>query len=209
MTNMAAMPIYGKNLNKSSSPEPIDWWPWNFVCSIVHASTIKVVQIITLGWPWHILCQGQIWWHRLLYGKKWKKIFFGNFCSLRSQSCLKHSTQWVNEVEWVSVVKVILWPWSKVTQISKLNVWLLACILRWAIQGLLALLSRRAVVSHWRKYVHEELVNRLGGLSLPRKSVVRLTDRPGMTLDVYRGRKTTMQHLCQASSKYVYFPCCG
>ena len=31
-------------------------------------------------------------------------------------------------------------------------------------------------------------VNRLGGLSLPRKSVVRLTDRPNMTLDVYRGR---------------------
>ena len=41
------------------------------------------------------------------------------------------------------------------------------------------------------KYVHEVLVNRLGGLSLPRKSVVRLTDRPDMTLDVYRGRKTT------------------
>ena len=34
-------------------------------------------------------------------------------------------------------------------------------------------------------------VNRLGGLSLPRKSVVRLTDRPNMTLDVYRGRKIT------------------
>ena len=53
--------------------------------------------------------------------------------------------------------------------------------------------SRRAVVSYWRKYVHEVLVNRLGGLSPPRKSVVRLTDRPDMTLDVYPGRKTTMQ----------------
>ena len=41
--------------------------------------------------------------------------------------------------------------------------------------------------------MHEVLVNRLGGLSLPRKSVVRLTDRPDMTLDVYCGRKTTMQ----------------
>ena len=41
--------------------------------------------------------------------------------------------------------------------------------------------------------MHEVLVNRLEGLSLPRKSVVRLTDRPDMTLDVYRGRKTTMQ----------------
>ena len=28
---------------------------------------------------------------------------------------------------------------------------------------------------------------------MPRKSVVRLTDRPDMTLDVYRGRKTTKQ----------------
>ena len=41
--------------------------------------------------------------------------------------------------------------------------------------------------------MHEVLVNRLGGLSLPMKSVVRLTDRPDMTLDVYRGRKTTIQ----------------
>ena len=41
--------------------------------------------------------------------------------------------------------------------------------------------------------MHEVLVNRLGGLSLPRKSVVRLTDRPDMTLDDYSGRKTLMQ----------------
>ena len=41
--------------------------------------------------------------------------------------------------------------------------------------------------------MHEVLVNRLGGLSLPRKSVVRLTDRPDITLDVYHGRKTTIQ----------------
>ena len=39
--------------------------------------------------------------------------------------------------------------------------------------------------------MHEVLVNRLGGLSLPRKSVVRLTDRPDMTLDVYCGQHTT------------------
>ena len=41
--------------------------------------------------------------------------------------------------------------------------------------------------------MHEVLVNRLGGLSLPRRSVVKLTDRPDMTLDVYRGRETTIQ----------------
>ena len=53
--------------------------------------------------------------------------------------------------------------------------------------------SRRSLVSYWQRYVHEVLVNHLGGLSLPRKSVVRSTDRPDMTLDVYRGRKTTIQ----------------
>ena len=36
--------------------------------------------------------------------------------------------------------------------------------------------SRRAVVSYWRQYVHEVLVNHLGGLGL-------LTDHPDMTLD--------------------------
>ena len=46
-----------------------------------------------------------------------------------------------------------------------------------------------AVVSYWQKYVHEVLVNCLGGLSMPRKSVVRLTDCPDMTLDVYHGHK--------------------
>ena len=51
--------------------------------------------------------------------------------------------------------------------------------------------------------MHEVLVNRLGGLSLPRKSVVRLTDRPDMTLDVYRGRKTTIQPTKNASIMFV------
>ena len=47
--------------------------------------------------------------------------------------------------------------------------------------------------------MHEVLVNHLGGLSLPRKSVVRLTDFPDMTLDVYRGRKTTLQQHQQST----------
>ena len=63
--------------------------------------------------------------------------------------------------------------------------------------------SRRAVVSYWRKYVHKVQVNCLGGLSLPRKSVVRLTDRPDMTLDVYRGRKTTIQQQSYIVTPYL------
>ena len=65
--------------------------------------------------------------------------------------------------------------------------------------------SRRAVVSYWQKYVHEVLVNRLG-LSLSRKSVVRLTDRPDMTLDVYRGHKTTIQQQ-QFTRKTTFTEC--
>ena len=40
--------------------------------------------------------------------------------------------------------------------------------------------------------MHEVLVNCLGGLSLPRKSVFRLTDRPDVTSTVNCGRKTTI-----------------
>ena len=42
--------------------------------------------------------------------------------------------------------------------------------------------------------MHKVLVNHVGGLSLPRKSVVRLTDCLERTIDVYRGCKTT-QHI--------------
>ena len=51
--------------------------------------------------------------------------------------------------------------------------------------------------------MHEALVNRLGGLSLPRKSMVRLTDHPDMTLEVYYGRKTTMQQQQKIHCFYV------
>ena len=49
--------------------------------------------------------------------------------------------------------------------------------------------------------MHKVLVKRVGGLSLPRKSVVRVTDHPDMTLDVYRGRKTTTQQQQQQQFK--------
>ena len=59
---------------------------------------------------------------------------------------------------------------------------------------------------YWRKYVHEVLFNRLGGRSLSRKSVVRLTYRPDMTLDVYRGRKRTTQQQ-QYSRTRAHYTC--
>ena len=52
--------------------------------------------------------------------------------------------------------------------------------------------------------MHKVLVNRLGGLSLTRKSVVRLTDRPDMASDVYRGRKTTKQQQQQKKQELFW-----
>ena len=52
--------------------------------------------------------------------------------------------------------------------------------------------------------MHLVLVNRLGGLSLPRKSVVRLTDRADMTIAVYRGRKIkTQQQQLDVESRLI------
>ena len=76
MTKMAAMPIYGKTFKKSSSPEPKGRWPWHLVCSIGYSSTTNFVQVMTLGWPWPILRQGQIWSLMLLYGRKVKQWIF-------------------------------------------------------------------------------------------------------------------------------------
>ena len=52
-------------------------------------------------------------------------------------------------------------------------------------EGQLSVTGENMCMKYW--------LNRFGGLSLLRKSVVRLTDRPDMTLDVYCGRKTTTQ----------------
>ena len=81
MTNMAAMHIYGKHLKKSSPPKPMAWWPWNLICSIVYASSTKVIQIMNLGWPWPILRQGQIW-------AKVKIIIFWKLLQLKASKLL-------------------------------------------------------------------------------------------------------------------------
>ena len=48
MTNMVAMPIYGKNLKKSFSLEPKGQWPWKLVCSI----GCRVLPNLFKWWPW-------------------------------------------------------------------------------------------------------------------------------------------------------------
>ena len=71
----------------------------------------------------------------------------------------------------------------------------------------LPLIQEGQFVSYWRKYGHLVLLNRLGGLSLPRNSVVKLTGRPDMTTAVYLGRKATtqQQHRLLSSFQCIAF----
>ena len=48
MTKIAAMPIHGKNLHKSSSPEPVGRFPRNLVCIIEDSCPSEFVQMMTL-----------------------------------------------------------------------------------------------------------------------------------------------------------------
>ena len=83
MTKMAAMPIYGKNLKKSSSPEPTDQWPRNLVCSIVYVNTTKIVQIISLGWPWPFYAKVKFGHIGFCMGKSENYLVFRNYCSFK------------------------------------------------------------------------------------------------------------------------------
>ena len=93
MTNMAAMPIYAE-------PKKIVFsrtkWPM----------TLKLDPVYDKVKFGHI---------SFCMGKSENYLFFRKYCSLRSQSCLKHSAKWVNEVEWVSMQVLPRlfksWPW--------------------------------------------------------------------------------------------------
>ena len=76
MTKVVATLIYGKNMKNSSSLEPKSRWPWKLICSIGYLSTTKIVQMMTMGWPWPSLWQSQILSFMLLYGKKVKQWIF-------------------------------------------------------------------------------------------------------------------------------------
>ena len=49
MTQMAAMPIYGKTIYISSSLEPKRHWPWDLLCSIGDVVHTRFAQMMNLG----------------------------------------------------------------------------------------------------------------------------------------------------------------
>ena len=62
-----------------------------------------------------------------------------------------------------------------------------------------------AVVSCWRMYMHLVLINHFGGLSLPRNSVVRLSDPPDMTIAVYHGHKATKENSSHSEANRLIY----
>ena len=80
MTKMVAMPIYCKNIKNLLLWNQKRRWSLNLECSIGCSSTTKFVQMMTLGCPWPILRQGQIW--SLIWGKGKTLDFFRNYWSL-------------------------------------------------------------------------------------------------------------------------------
>ena len=99
--------------------------------------------------------------------------------------------------------KIIAGPHSAISRAPDSKVRGPGSILGLATYFCFSLLFQEGQLSVTGESVHEVLVNCLGGLSLPRKSVVRVTDRHGMTLDVYRGRNTTVQQQ-QQKSKIIF-----
>ena len=78
-----------------------------------------------------LLRQGQIWSHRLFHGQKWNFCIIWKLCSYTPQNCFKRSNIWTNEIKWVSKVKVIIWPWPKVTEVKIKLVFLGNCRVIW------------------------------------------------------------------------------
>ena len=90
MTNMAAMPIYGKNLkNLFLQNQKTDGLEIYYValCNRVQPELFKL-------WPWvdpdPFYAKVKFGHIGFCIGKTENYLFFGNYCSLGSQSCLKH-----------------------------------------------------------------------------------------------------------------------
>ena len=135
MTNVAAMPIYDKNLKKSSSLEPKGQWPWKLVCSIRYSNTPTFDPELTLT---YFTARSNL----IPYAFVWEKgkitdfsetIVVYDYCSLWGIKVHSYSTfsiffwqiqptKWVHEPLWISKVKVIHWTSSKVIHIQPFSI---------------------------------------------------------------------------------------
>ena len=111
MTKMAAMPINGKNLQKSSSLEPKSGWPWNLVC------IIEYYQICSNDGPGLSLTYFMARSNSVPYAFVWEKVKTMDFSETIVVYDIKvgrcSQLKWVHTALWVPKVKVIHWPWPK------------------------------------------------------------------------------------------------
>ena len=99
MINMATMPIYGitlKNLLlQNQFTDDLETW-YVALCMRVLPKLFKLLPWVDLD-PFYAMVKfGHIGFY---VGKSENYLFFGNYCSLGSQSCLTHLVHRVNEVE--------------------------------------------------------------------------------------------------------------
>ena len=72
-------------------PDLMDWWPWNMVCNIRYSSSTKIVHLMTLGWPWPFLRQGQILENAYTLNFMESFEYFGQ--KIGNKSCLNEYTK--------------------------------------------------------------------------------------------------------------------
>ena len=110
-------PYMVKTLQKSSSPEPKGQWPWILVCSIGALGPSKIVQMMTVSWPWPILY----------------KVKFGPLCFNMGKSVRKsyngRNLQQMTRVTWGICLHKTFWPHGVVCPCPGLY----TCIKTWKI----------------------------------------------------------------------------
>ena len=162
MTNMAAMPIYGKNLLKSSSLEPKGGWPWDLVC------TIEYFKIYSNNAPGFTLTYFIARSNSVPYAFVLEKVKIMDFSETIVVYGIKvgrrSQLKWIHEVLLVPKVKVIHWPWSKSLRINIIKLLFLnyadfniSSAFRWAIQdqwasGYCNVLKNAAI--YWLDHIH-------------------------------------------------------
>ena len=127
MAKMASMPIYGKTLWKSSSPEPRNIGPWSLVYSICDWRPTKFVQMMIPSWRLTFLRKGQIDIPlHFIWEKYWKVNFLRtteDWCIIFGTDTLLTKNMEIDECQgqWVTFCFKVPVPWNHISK------WLLLC----------------------------------------------------------------------------------
>ena len=129
---MGAMPIYGKNLKKSSSPEPNKPWTLIFAQIMGDRSSTKIVKIWFYVDVRPFYCQGQMLPHAFVWAIY---IYIGS----------------IEVTSWSTVTKIVLignlrWPSSCLCLLYFPATVLFTCIKSWFFRNHLANFHQ---ISHW------------------------------------------------------------